>query len=142
MTPGARLAAAIEVLDLIRHARAPADGVLKAWGREHRYAGSGDRRAIAERVYTTLRARIRLSHRMGEETGRALILGALSELDGLTPDEIEALFTGGHCPAPLDDTERSALTTPPPPAPDWVEAGVPPFIAETFQRQFGAAWRD
>lgn len=142
MTPGARLAAAIEVLDLIRHARAPADGVLKAWGREHRYAGSGDRRAIAERVYTTLRARIRLCHRMGEETGRALILGALAGLDGLSPEEIDALCTGGHCPEPLSDTERRALSTPPPPAPDWVEAGVPQFIAETFQRQFGSSWRD
>jgi len=142
VTPGARLAAAIEVLDLIRHARAPADGVLKAWGREHRYAGSGDRRAIAERVYTTLRARIRLAHHMGAETGRALILGALSHLDGLSPDEIDALCTGGHCPEPLSAAERLALTTPPAVAPDWVEAGVPRFIAEAFQRQFGAAWRD
>ena len=142
MTPGARLAAAIEVLDLIRQSRAPADGVLKAWGREHRYAGSGDRRAIAERVYTTLRARIRLSHRMGDDTGRALILGALAGLDRLDLGEIDALFIGGHCPEPLSDAERAALSTPPSPAPDWVEAGVPEFIALTFQRQFGASWAD
>ena len=109
MTPGARLAAAIEVLDLIRQSRAPADGVLKAWGREHRYAGSGDRRAIAERVYTILRARIRLSHRMGDDTGRALILGALAGLDRLDLGEIDALFIGGHCPEPLSDAERAAL---------------------------------
>ena len=142
MTPGARLAAAIEVLDLIRQSRAPADGVLKAWGREHRYAGSGDRRAIAERVYTTLRARIRLSHRMGDDTGRALILGALAGLDRLDLGEIDALFIGGHCPEPLSDAERAALSTPPSSAPDWVEAGVPEFIALTFQRQFGASWAD
>ena len=141
MTPGARLQAAIEVLDLIRDSRAPADGVLKAWGREHRFAGSGDRRAIAERVYSTLRARVRLTHLMDGEDSRSLILGALRHLDGLETAEIEALFTGGHHPASLTEAERGLLDRPPPPAPDWVEAGAPDFIVEAFKAQFGDAWR-
>ena len=141
MTPGARLQAAIEVLDLIRDSRAPADGVLKAWGREHRFAGSGDRRAIAERVYSTLRARVRLTHAMDGEDGRALILGALRHLDGLEPDAIEALFTGGHHPSPLTAREQALLLRPEPPAPDWVEAGAPAFIVEAFKTQFGEAWK-
>ena len=142
MTPGARLQAAIEVLDLIRDSRAPADGVLKAWGREHRFAGSGDRRAIAERVYSTLRARVRLTHLMDGEDGRSLVLGALRHLDGLETAEIEALFTGGHHPAPVGEAERGLLDRPPPPAPDWVEAGAPEFIVEAFKAQFGDAWQD
>ncbi len=59
MTPAARLSAVIEVLDQIAGAAAPADQVLKAWGKAHRFAGSADRRAIAERVYQVLRARRR-----------------------------------------------------------------------------------
>jgi 16S rRNA (cytosine967-C5)-methyltransferase len=142
MIPGARLQAAIEVLDLIRTSRAPADGVLKAWGREHRFAGSGDRRGIAERVYTILRARVRLTFLMQGEEGRLLLLGALKHLDGLGLEEIEAICTGGHCPAPLTDTERARLTAEPGDMPDWVAAGAPQFIAEAFQDQYGEAWRD
>jgi 16S rRNA (cytosine967-C5)-methyltransferase len=134
--------AAIEVLDLIRDSRAPADGVLKAWGREHRFAGSGDRRAIAERVYSTLRARVRLAYGMGDDSGRALVLAALRHLDSLELPEIDALFSGGHHPAGLTEAERALLVRREPPAPDWVEAGAPEFIVEAFKAQFGDSWRD
>jgi 16S rRNA (cytosine967-C5)-methyltransferase len=99
VTPAARLAAAIEVLDEIAAAKAPADQVLKAWGKEHRFAGSGDRRAIAERVYQCLRARAQLAWAMGAPDGRALVLGALRQLDRLELERIEALFDGqGYAP--------------------------------------------
>ncbi|TAG23989.1 MAG: RsmB/NOP family class I SAM-dependent RNA methyltransferase, partial [Rhodobacterales bacterium] len=42
MTPSARLAAAIEVLDRIL-AGSPAERALTNWGRASRFAGSGDR---------------------------------------------------------------------------------------------------
>ena len=142
MTPGARLQAAIEVLDLIRESRAPADGVLRAWGREHRFAGSGDRRAIAERVYSALRARVRLTYLMQGEAGRDLVIGALAHLDGLQTSDIDLLFVGGHHPDPLSDGERARLATPPSEAPDWVAAGVPEFIAAAFKIQFGDSWME
>jgi len=50
LPPAARLAAAASVLDSIAQGRAPAEVVLKAWGAANRYAGSGDRRAVADRV--------------------------------------------------------------------------------------------
>ena len=78
MTPAARLAAAASVLDSIAQGRQPAEAVLKAWGGANRYAGSKDRRAIADRVYKVLRARGRLSWIMGgREDGRALVIGSL-----------------------------------------------------------------
>lgn len=143
MTPGARLAAAIEVLDAIAVGKGPADGVLKAWGKSHRFAGSKDRRAIAERVYNTLRARGRLQADLGEAdvTARGLVLCALRRLDGLDLAEIEALFAGGHAPAPLTDAERARLAAPYPEAPEWAEAGVPTFLAEALKAQYGQAWR-
>ncbi|HTI66473.1 MAG TPA: RsmB/NOP family class I SAM-dependent RNA methyltransferase [Caulobacteraceae bacterium] len=141
MTPAARLAATIEVLDAIAAERAPADQCLKAWGRSHRFAGSGDRRAIAVRTYDILRARARLAWAMGAEDGRALVLGALAHLDGLAVDRIEALFSGdGHAPAALSDQERVRLIMPPADPPPHVLAGVPEFVAQALKRQFGEDW--
>src|SRR5262249_35746944 len=57
MTPGARLSAAIEVIADIETRRRPAADALKDWGLLHRFAGSGDRAAIAGLVYDTLRPR-------------------------------------------------------------------------------------
>ncbi len=143
MTPAARLAAAIEVLDEIARHRTPADATLKAWGKAHRFAGSKDRRAIAERVYGVLRARGRLAWIMRDDTGRALVLAALVHHDGLTVNEVGALFTGeGYGARPLSEDEIAQLTVRPAEAPDWVQAGLPQFVAEAFKAQFGPEWMD
>jgi 16S rRNA (cytosine967-C5)-methyltransferase len=141
VTPAARLAAAIEVLDQIAASRGPADGVLKAWGRNHRFAGSKDRRAIAEAVYDALRAQALSRWAMGAEDGRALVLGLLAFAKDLPLDEVAALFSGdGYGPAALTDDERHRLTSPPTETPDWVRAGVPEWVAERFAEQFGDDW--
>ena len=57
MTPAARLSAAIEVIDNIEVQRSPAANALKEWGTAHRFAGSGDRAAIAGLVWDVLRRR-------------------------------------------------------------------------------------
>lgn len=135
MTPGARLAAAIEVLDTLARERAAADDILKAWGRGHRFAGSGDRRAIAEHVYAALRARARSSWRMGADDGRALVLGAI----GIDP--ADAAFTGeGHAPPAVTADERERLTAPLAEEPEWVRASVPEWIAEKLNARFGHTW--
>ena len=143
MTPAARLQAAAEVLDRIAGGRAPAEEALKQWGRENRYAGSKDRRAIADRVYRCLRGRARLGWAMGREDGRALVIGSLTLIDGLAIEEIEKLFTGeGYAPSPLKPNERERLTGAPGEPPAWVAAGLPEFVAEDFRRTFGPAWAE
>lgn len=145
MTPAARLAAAASVLDSIAQGRQPAEAVLKAWGQANRYAGSKDRRAVADRVYRVLRARARLSWAMGgREDGRALVIGALSLLDGLTLAEIEALHSGeGYGPRPLSKQERARLSAVGEgELPGWVAAGLPEFAAEDFKARFGARWAE
>ncbi|MFC1451609.1 hypothetical protein ABXK36_38315, partial [Bacillus cereus] len=102
MTPSARLAAAIEVLDQVQSTRAPADEVLKAWGRGHRFAGSKDRKAIAETVFSAFRARGRSVWRLGGEDGRALVLGHLRWGEARGVEELAAEFSGeGYAPGPL-----------------------------------------
>ncbi len=73
MTPAARVAAAIDILDQIivaaRTQGAPADRLLSDWFRQRRFAGSKDRRAIRELVYAAIRACGPVP-----ETGRAAML--------------------------------------------------------------------
>lgn len=144
MTPAARLAAAGAVIDSITQSRQPAEAVLKAWGAANRYAGSKDRRAIADRVYKVLRARGRLSWIMGgREDGRALVIGSLSAIDGLSLEEIEALHSGeGYGPRPLSKQERNRLTAQPGDLPGWIAAGLPEFVVEDFKATFGDRWAE
>lgn len=107
MTPGARLAAAIECLDAIA-AGAPAERVLTTWARRARFAGSKDRAAIRDQVFDVLRARESCAI-LGEGTsGRALILG----LCALQGQDAGALFGGGiYDPPALSDPERATWQT-------------------------------
>lgn len=143
MTPAARLAAAASVLDSIAQGRQPAEAVLKAWGQQNRYAGSKDRRAVADRVYKVLRARGRLSWAMGgREDGRALVIASLSLIDGLPLEEIEALHAGeGYGPRPLSKQERSRLTAAGEgELPGWVASGLPELAVEDFKATIGDRW--
>ncbi len=60
MTPAARVQTSIELLDAIiasaQSKGAPADRILAEWFRNNRFAGSKDRRAIRELVFSAIRA--------------------------------------------------------------------------------------
>ena len=98
--PGARLAAAIEVLADIDARRRPAADALKDWGLSHSFAGSGDRAAIAGLVYDALRRRASAAFLMGEETPRAIALGMLQRERGLDADAIARLADGSRYAPP------------------------------------------
>jgi 16S rRNA (cytosine967-C5)-methyltransferase len=144
LTPAARLAAAAAVLDSVAQGRQPAEAVLKAWGSANRYAGSKDRRAIADQVYKVLRARGRLVWAMGgREDGRALVIGALSLIDGLSVEAIEGLHSGdGYGPKPLSKQERARISATADDLPGWVAAGLPEFVVEDFKTTFGDRWAE
>jgi 16S rRNA (cytosine967-C5)-methyltransferase len=132
MTPGARVAAAIEVFEEIEARKRPAADALKDWGLAHRFAGSKDRTAIASLVYDALRRKASAAYVMGDATPRGVLLGTLRLVRGQSLDEARALFSGeGHAPAPLDDAEvlrysTGNLTGASPHVsgdfPDWLEA--------------------
>src|SRR6266850_7599032 len=104
MTPSARLSAAIEAFADIEARRRPAAQALKDWGLSHRFAGSGDRAAIAGLVYDALRRRASSAWIMGADTPRAILLGMLVRERGLGAEAIAALSNGTRfAPAPLSD---------------------------------------
>ncbi|WP_018262526.1 RsmB/NOP family class I SAM-dependent RNA methyltransferase [Methylobacterium sp. WSM2598] len=112
MTPSARLSAAIEVLADIGARRRPAADALKDWGLAHRFAGSGDRAAIAGLVYDALRRRASAAWIMGEDAPRAVLIGSLRLQRGLAGATIAGLCSGERfAPAPLTEAERARLDT-------------------------------
>lgn len=115
MTPQARLAAAIEILDQIitaaRDGGAAADTIIQRYFSTRRYAGSKDRRAVRDLVFAVVRS-------LGERpvSGRAAVIGHARSADpGLL-----ALFggAGGHAPPPLVHGEPAAV---PGLVPAWLE---------------------
>ena len=141
MTPAARLSAAIEILADIAAKRRPAAESLKEWGQTHRFAGSGDRAALAGLVYDTLRRRASAAYVMGSEEPRALVLGMLAVMRGLGVDAISALADGARfAPAPLSADERARLSAPDlSSAPDWVKGDYPQWLEPEFSALFGEA---
>ncbi|HUS54618.1 MAG TPA: RsmB/NOP family class I SAM-dependent RNA methyltransferase [Thermohalobaculum sp.] len=131
MIPAARIQSAIEIVDLWQSGIDGIDRVLAGWGRGNRYAGSSDRRAIADLVYDTVRRLRSAAWAAGVDEiphGRDLVLGSLI-LDGLDEIALSALFTGfQHTPARLSEFElsrlRQALDDAPRPIrldfPDWL----------------------
>ena len=112
MTPAARVATSIELLDAIvaaaRGQGAPADRILADWFRGNRFAGSKDRRAIRELVYAAIRTCGPIP-----ESGRAAML-RLAKVD----PAIAPLFDGSqYGPAPIREGEIAAQSGI---APDWL----------------------
>ncbi|MBN8814807.1 MAG: RsmB/NOP family class I SAM-dependent RNA methyltransferase [Sphingomonas sp.] len=112
MTPGARVQAAIELLDAIiaaaREGGAAADTLIARYFAERRYAGSKDRRAVRELVYAAIR-------RAGEapENGRAAMVGLARD-----DETFAAAFDGStHGPAPITPDEPAAKAGT---APAWI----------------------
>jgi 16S rRNA (cytosine967-C5)-methyltransferase len=138
MTPSGRLSAAIEIFADIEARRRPAADALKDWGLSHRFAGSGDRAAIAGLVYDALRRKASSAWLMGEATARAVLIGMLRRERGLATADVASLCSGARfAPPPLTDAEKAALdagTLEAAPAhvqgdyPDWLD----PYLVRVF----------
>ncbi|MGD9810381.1 MAG: RsmB/NOP family class I SAM-dependent RNA methyltransferase [Sphingobium sp.] len=121
MTPPARLQAAIELLDEIilsaRDGGPAADTLIARYFKTRRYAGSKDRRAVREFVYSAIRL-------CGErpESGRAAMLALVRTEPGLAD-----LFDGSpHGPFPKAKGEQEAV-------PGAVPAWLMPHLAEPLR---------
>ena len=144
MTPAARLAAAIELLDAIEdtfvRGGPAADVLVERYFKQRRYAGSHDRRWIIEQVYAVLRTRGMLVWRLRTvklpaEARWELLLHLAAE------GALEARwFEGPYAvpePAPGEHAalvRAAALDE----APDWARHNAPEWLAARLASRFGA----
>ncbi len=133
MTPGARLAAAISLLDEIL-AGEPAERSLTRWARASRFAGSKDRAAIRDIVFDCIRRRRSFAWKSGAETGRGLVI-AQQRSEGTNLAEL--FDGGGFAPEPLraDELARLAVATENPPDP--VIFDYPDFLQDEIDLSLG-----
>lgn len=152
MTPGAHIAASIELLETTEDAwqqgkKLPADAAIGSYFKNRRYIGSKDRAAIARMVYSVLRKGSSLQWWAEQHhlpiTPRALVITALMVEEHVTMNGLLARFTGqGYDPHPLTAAEEEAAealvgsSSYHPDMPEWMQLNTPewciPLIKETF----------
>jgi 16S rRNA (cytosine967-C5)-methyltransferase len=139
MRPGARQQAAIEILTSLESQRRPAADAVKEWMLSHRFAGSKDRAEIGDLVFGALRWKQSSAWRMGEDTPRAWVWGALRWGFGWTPEQVEqSTDDDPHAPAPPTGAERAALVGDNiASAPPHVRGDYPEWLDASFARAFG-----
>jgi len=166
MTPAARIAAVIELVQAIEADPRPAERCVADYLRGRRYIGAKDRRAVADAVFAWLRARARTDWWVaraapaGEARGeardgasggaggaaqaRAAVLALLALVEGRAAAEIAALFDGSrYGPAPLSDGEGALVahlagrSLDDPAQPDWVRLECPEWLLPAFGAAFG-----
>ncbi len=114
MTPGARIAAAIEILAATDEGGRAADDIAAEYFRRRRYIGAKDRVQVSGHVYAVLRHRAALDWWISRASqgeivaaGRSRAIAALLLLDRWTPDDLAASFDGDRFrPASLAPAEQ------------------------------------
>ncbi len=141
MQSGARLQAAIEVLNEVLERGRAASVALADWGRAHRFAGSTDRAWIGNLVFDSLRRKQSLSYLMRSDTPRAIALAALRNSWGVSLPEIAGFCSGeGFSPSALTPEEEQGLKNSGlSDAPPWVQGDYPEWLQASFQEAFGDA---
>jgi 16S rRNA (cytosine967-C5)-methyltransferase len=145
MTPAARLEAAIALLEAVEAAPGrPADAVANDFFRERRFIGSGDRRAVSDRVWRVLRSRRRLTWWVPKAVPRMLVAASLLT-EGWTLAGVAETFSGDRfAPAGLERNEYNALRRVEgqgldhPEMPEAVRFELPDWLYPRMLARFGA----
>jgi 16S rRNA (cytosine967-C5)-methyltransferase len=143
MRLGGRIAAAIEILDVIERQNRPVKLAVREWGSAHRFAGSGDRAFISGLVMDALRRKQSLAHAMGEGSARALALGVVGRIWAMDVEALkEQLAADPHSPEPLTEAEIAAFANDISAAPGHVRGDYPEWLAVSLERVFGEGAAD
>ena len=142
MRLGGRLAAAIEILDDMDRRHRPAAEALKDWGLSHRFAGAGDRAAIGNIVYDSLRRRRSAGWLLDSEAPRAIAFGAMVLERGMDGEALNLALEGDRfAPDPLNEAELAALAARSlADAPQAVSADCPDWCVPLVEEAFGDGW--
>ena len=135
MTPAAQVFSASQILQEILNGK-NANYLLQKWGKENRFAGSKDRRAIRDFVYDALRIkRSALSRIKAPHSGRNWALGVLMEAN----EDLEQYFNDeAYGSLRLTSTEKLAIkeATKYNKPPD-VEFNLPAFLWPIWKADLG-----
>ena len=148
MTPGAQVAAAIDILTVIDTGDRPADDAAADYFRRRRYIGAKDRAHIAGHVYAVLRHRAALDWWIGiyrvDVGPRSRVIAALVLIEGWRPETIVACCDGDRFrPARLSEAEErlvrglTARTLRHPEMPRAVANDLPEWLVPYLDRVFG-----
>ena len=148
LTPGAQVAAAIDILAAIDLGDRPADDVAADYFRRRRYIGAKDRGHIAGHVYTVLRHRSALDWWIAKHPvdigPKSRVLAALVLAESWRPEVVAACCDGDRFrPAPLTEAEDRLLrglttrTLRHPEMPRAVASDLPDWLEPYFERVFG-----
>ncbi len=141
MRMGGRVQAAIEVLEEMQTRWRPASEVLKDWGNAHRFAGSGDRNAIGNLVYDTLRKQASLGWMMDDTSASATVFAALNRLWGVSIDQMREGFADDRFAPDIPEAKLAGLGTRDFAfAPAHVEADIPEWCIGMFEDNFEDEW--
>ena len=144
MRLGGRIQAAIEVLSDIEKRNRPVSEALKAWGLDHRFAGSGDRAAIGNIVYDALRKKSSTQYLMQSDSVRRWVFGTLLRDWGYDGASLNAALEGDKfAPDLLTDEEiatfnQQDLSS----APQHIQADVPEWLTQSLEANFAEDWID
>ncbi len=159
MTPGARIQAAIDLMDSILTAwqsekRIPADKLLENYFKTHRYIGSKDRGAISELLYWTLRHKSCIEWWLGAvnfpyASSRPMVLAALVlrgeyDTNGLQAMTQDSRFSPPSL-TPPDKKMAEALAGKPllsPNMPDHVQLNYPRWLTPLLKESFGDDYKE
>jgi 16S rRNA (cytosine967-C5)-methyltransferase len=159
--PAARIAAAIELLAAILGSgpgnsalARPADAVANDFFRARRFIGSGDRRAVSDRVWRVLRTHRRLTWWLTDRPTPRLLVAAsllLKHAPGPDPEggglvDVSSAFSGGQfAPAALAPSEQASLrrlqgrALDHPSMPDAVRLEMPDWLLPLLVDRYDAA---
>ena len=138
MRDGGKIAASIDVLSDVLTRHQPVKSAARDWGKRARYAGSKDRAWVSGLVLDALRKKNSIGHAMGDDSPRALVLGALSFAWGWDIRRIDDAMDEEHAPSALTLDERERLVM----APDvtaepHINGDYPAWLAPHMARVFG-----
>jgi 16S rRNA (cytosine967-C5)-methyltransferase len=148
LTPGAQVAAAIDILAAIETGARPADDVAADYFRRRRYIGAKDRAHVAGHVYAVLRHRAALDWWLDKHAveidPRTRVLAGLELIEGWRPEAVKACCDGDRFrPSRLSQDEERLLgvlaahTLRHPQMPRAVANDLPEWLEPYLERVFG-----